>query len=84
MAAMTTFDPCTVPSCPLATDHGTATARDTNRPSSSQTGRPRPDGAGMLRRAVRWAAGELRAGAEISARRDAVRTVDERRYLERP
>jgi hypothetical protein len=70
--------------CSLATDPAVPVRDTAPAPASDVTGR-RPHGTtGALRRAVRWAADELRAGAEMSARRDAVRTSDERRYLERP
>ena len=81
VVAMTTAD---LHRCSLATDpadrvRDTATARP-----SDATGRRRHGTPGTLLRAARWAADELRAGAEMSARRDAVRTADERRFLERP
>ncbi|MFC8732150.1 hypothetical protein ACFT5B_06810 [Luteimicrobium sp. NPDC057192] len=70
--------------CSLATDPA-APVRDTAaRRPSDVTGRRRHGTADAVRRAARWAADELRTGAEMSARRDAVRAADERRYLERP
>jgi len=83
---MTTADPHSLPSCPLVTDRALGSARDTSSTRSTAPAgrRQRPEDEGALRRLGRWALEELRDGAEMSARRDAVRTSDERRFLERP
>jgi len=78
-------NPCSpVVVCSPALPAGRGTGR--TAPAAGEAHRPAvlDAVADAVRRAGRWAADELRAGAEMSARRDAVRTADENRFRERP
>jgi len=73
-------DRAAVPACDTVPTRGAVPTRRTDLAGR----RPLRGAAEALRRVGRWAADDLRAGAEMSARRDVVRTADERRYLGRP
>ncbi|MGC5165973.1 hypothetical protein [Luteimicrobium sp. DT211] len=81
---MTTANLHPSPAARPATDaHAALPVREPARPAAARRRRAL-DPRRTVRRLGGWLADDARRGAGISARLDAARTTDERRFLERP